>query len=77
MNPERELNAYLACGEHGRPTFTDRQVEAAARAMYEMRPKHTDPVRWETPWEDVPEEWKQGQRIAARAVLEAALGGDN
>ena len=28
MNPDRELNAYLAGGEHDRHTFTDRQVEA-------------------------------------------------
>lgn len=55
------------------PPLTDEQVEAAAKAMYECRPHALDPVHWETPWEDVPEAWKRGQRRAARKVLEAGL----
>ena len=55
-------------------TIPDEAVEAAAKAMYECRPRATDPAHWETPWEDVPDKWKRGQRAAALAVLEAALG---
>lgn len=50
----------------------DVEIEAAAKALYEERPEDTDPVHWETPWEDVPEGWKRGQRRAAKRVLMAA-----
>ena len=71
---DRELHAYLAAydGEPAPAGFSDAQIEAAAKAMYETRPKHTDPARWETPWDEVPEAWKQGQYQAALRVLEAA-----
>ena len=72
MSPDRELNAFLAGGEHDRPGFSEAQVEAAAKAMYEQRPQASDPKWWETPWDEVPEAWKVGQCKAARKVLEAA-----
>lgn len=53
-------------------TIPDEAVEAAAKAMYETRPRRTDPAHWETPWDEVPSEWKEGQHKAARRVLKAA-----
>ena len=55
------------------PEIPEAAVLAAAGAMYSQRPANTDPKHWETPWEDVPESWKQGQYRAARQVLEAAM----
>ena len=52
--------------------FSDKAVDAAAKAMFEERPKHTDPAHWEATWDEVPEAWKAGQRAAARRVLQAA-----
>ena len=51
----------------------DKAIEATARAMYEQRPQASDPVHWETPWDEVPEKWKAGQARAAISVLTAAL----
>ena len=47
-------------------------LEAGARIMYQQRPQHTDPAHWETPWDEVPEAWKAGQRKAAKFVIAAA-----
>ena len=47
-------------------------LEAGARIMYQQRPQHTDPAHWETPWDEVPEAWKAGQRKAAKSVIAAA-----
>ena len=46
-------------------------ITAAAQAMFEERPRDTDPTHWELSWEDVPDDWKRGQERAAERVLRA------
>ena len=46
-------------------------ITAAAQAMFEERPRDTDPTHWELSWEDVPDNWKRGQERAAERVLRA------
>ena len=74
---DRELHALISGGctepEKPYPKITRRQVDAAARAMYEQRPKHTDPAHWVTPWDALSDAWKEGQRLAAICVLKAAM----
>ena len=51
--------------------FPPEVITAAAQAMFEERPRDTDPTHWELSWEDVPDEWKRGQERAAERVLRA------
>ncbi len=53
--------------------ISDEAVESAARMMYNQRPRKSDPVHWETDWEDVDEKWKDGQRRAVKQVLAVAV----
>ena len=55
----------------GKYEFPPEVVTAAAQAMFEERPRDTDPTHWELSWEDVPDEWKRGQERAAERVLRA------
>ena len=51
--------------------FSPEVITAAAKAMFEERPRDTDPTHWELSWEDVPDDWKRGQERAAERVLRA------
>ena len=51
--------------------FPPEVITAAAQAMFEERPRDTDPTHWELSWEDIPDEWKRGQERAAERVLRA------
>ena len=51
--------------------FPPEVITAAAQAMFEERPRDTDPTHWELSWEDVPADWKRGQERAAERVLRA------
>ena len=51
--------------------FPPEVITAAAQAMFEERPRDTDPTHWELSWEDVPDDWKRGQERAAERVLRA------
>ena len=68
MNPDRELNAYLAGGEHDRHTFTDRQVEA-------------DFDRWldQHDEEIAADAWVEGLLVglAAKVAAEIRAGGEH
>ena len=55
----------------GKYEFPPEVVTAAAQAMFEERPRDTDPTHWELSWEDVPDDWKRGQERAAERVLRA------
>ena len=55
----------------GKYEFPPEVVTAAAQAMFEERPRDTDPTHWELSWEDVPADWKRGQERAAERVLRA------
>ena len=46
MTPDRELNAYLAGGEHDRHTFTDRQVEADFDRWLDQHDEETAADAW-------------------------------
>ena len=55
----------------GKYEFPPEAITAAAQAMFEERPRDTDPTLWELSWEDVPDDWKRGQERAAERVLRA------
>ena len=55
----------------GKYEFPPEAITAAAQAMFEERPRDTDPTHWELSWEDVPDGWKRGQERAAERVLRA------
>ena len=55
----------------GNYEFPPEVITAAAQAMFEERPRDTDPTHWELSWEDVPADWKRGQERAAERVLRA------
>ena len=55
----------------GNYKFPPEVITAAAQAMFEERPRDTDPTHWELSWEDVPADWKRGQERAAERVLRA------
>ena len=55
----------------GNYKFPPEAITAAAQAMFEERPRDTDPTHWELSWEDVPADWKRGQERAAERVLRA------
>ena len=55
----------------GKYEFPPEAITAAAQAMFEERPRDTDPTHWELSWEDVPADWKRGQERAAERVLRA------
>ena len=55
----------------GKYEFPPEAITAAAQAMFEERPRDTDPTHWELSWEDVPDDWKRGQERAAERVLRA------
>ena len=55
----------------GKYEFPPEVITAAAQAMFEERPRDTDPTHWELSWEDVPADWKRGQERAAERVLRA------
>ena len=68
MNPDRELNAYLAGGEHDRHTFTDRQVEADFDRWLDQHDEET-----------AADAWVEGLLVglAAKVAAEIRAGGEH